>query len=226
VFKVVVVGTDPDDKSTKIWTPTQFECGFGDGNTSWSGYEQMSKTGNDRWKTFVRTRLFAIQPSDKTFDGNYMGYENLDIYIVPTISMRFESEDDRELIDYIGCSQFIPYDRTVSSKDKVYGIDVNTNPDNIVFTNSYVSDTQKQYISLDYEYDTEGAGFKATILDNTGLIYAYSSGAVMGLGYTTKGLGLYFYQKTGCGGTPGVYKSIALTDVHNLLETMASSYNL
>jgi hypothetical protein len=82
VFKVVVVGTDPDDKSTKIWTPTQFECGFGDGNTSWSGYEQMSKTGNDRWKTFVRTRLFAIQPSDKTFDGNYMGYENLDIYIL------------------------------------------------------------------------------------------------------------------------------------------------
>lgn len=226
VFKVVVVGTDPDDNSTKIWTPTQFECGFGDGNIEWNGYEQTSKTGNSRWKEFVRTRLFAIQPSDKTFDGNYMGYKNLEVYIVPTISMRFETQDDRNLVDYIGCSQFIPYSHTVSSKDKVYAIDINTNPDNIVFTDSYVSDTQKQYMSLDYEYDIEGAGFSAAILDNTGLIYAYGNSAVMGLGYTPKGLGLYFYQKIGCGGTPGTYKSIALTDVYDLLETMASSYNL
>lgn len=226
VFKVVVVGTDPDNNSTKIWTPTQFECGFGGGDTEWGGYEQTSKTGNKRWEEFVRTRLFSVQPSDKTFTGNYMGYKNLEVYIVPTISMRFESQDDRKLIDYIGCSQFIPYDRTVSSKDKVYGIDVNTNPDNIVFTNSYVSDTQKQYISLDYEYDIEGVGFRATILDNTGLIYAHNSSAVMGLGYTPKGLGLHFYQKETCGGTPGAYKSIALTDVYDLVETMASSYNL
>jgi predicted amidophosphoribosyltransferase len=226
VFKVVVVGTDPDDNRTKIWNPTQVECRFGDGDIEWSGYEQTLKTGNHRWGEFVRTRLFAIQPSDMTFTGNYMGYKNLEMYIVPTISLRFETQDDRNLIDYIGCSQFIPYSRTVSSKDKVYAIDINTNPDNIVFTNSYISDTQKQYISLDYEYTTEGAGFKATILDNTGLIHAHSNGAVMGLGYTPKGLGLYFYQKETCGGDPGAYKSIALTDVYSILESMASSYNL
>ena len=226
VFKVMVIGTDLEDNSTKIWTPTQFEYGFEGGNIEWNGYEQTSMTGNRRWGEFVRTRLFAIQPSDMTFTGNYMGYKDLKVYIVPTISMCFETQDDRSLIDYIGCSQFIPYSRNISSKGKVYAIDINTNPDNIVFTNSYVSDTQKQYISLDYEYNTEGAGFKATILDNTGLIHAHSPGAVMGLGYTPKGLGLYFYQKETCGGEAGVYKSIALTDIHGLLEAMAASYNL
>jgi predicted amidophosphoribosyltransferase len=154
VFKVVVVGDDVSGPP-QIWDVKTIECGFGDGDFGWSGYEQASKSGNDRWREYVRTRIFVVRPNDITFDGNFAGYKNLKVYVVPIVNMRFESEGNyKYLVDYMGCTQFLPKsDYTVSKRDTVYVRPYDANPDNVIFTKSSITEVQKQYTSLTYEYN-------------------------------------------------------------------------
>ena len=231
VFRVIVTGYDTAISKNKVWEPATIECTFANSEFSWNGYEQTLRSGSSRWREYVRTFIFAVKPSGKTFSGNYAGVENLEIYIVPTVSMRFECEGSKNLIDYIGCSQFVSKSGySVSNRDKIYALDISNNPDNIIFTSTKLTSTQKMYTSLSYEFTDVADAFQATCLDKAGLIVTdYYGHDVMGIGKTDSGFGITYFERGSCSAQapqPSEFKTISLSALSGLVSSLAASYNL
>jgi hypothetical protein len=231
VFKVVVVGDDVSGPP-QIWDVKTIECGFGDGDFEWSGYEQASKSGNDRWREYVRTRIFVVRPNDITFDGNFAGYKNLKVYVVPIVNMRFESEGNKKyLVDYMGCTQFLPKsDYRVGLRDTVYVRPYDANPDNVIFTKSSITEVQKQYTSLTYEYNDGSDSFKVLNVDKSGIVFSPDGHCVMGIGQTSYNLGIVFFERTsGCNSVPPTnseFRVIHLDTLHDIITELKESYTL
>ena len=202
-------------------------------DNAFNGYEQLSKSGNARWREYVRTEIFRMYPTPMVVDYRKLIDNNVDIlgggtiYVTPVYSFTFKTQDNRKLINNTACSKFIPIKaenlsnkNSVTLMDDMLGVSVpNTDIFRADLANTLFSSSA--YITI---YPTSDSNSSVTSVVNDGIL-VNKGGAIISMGVenNTYDPMMRVYQKKGNTTVEGNMNLAALV---KYMENQLASYQL